>query len=393
MFVAVKSPCDGNVDAILVKYVLSVWPQFVEDRYVTTVCNIALSVKVSEQSTSALTRLILLAERRFFSQVTPTAVDISHTLLDGSNPLTYMTQGLYRREPGSRRLAYYDGLPAVAVDCTSEITATAAPDWEFVRFEVALSRSVAPGTCAAVRFWFHAPGVFAAAEDGLLRFDLPVQSEYPLMQFVSSRVLAARALPMLTIGADNLMGGMDVFIYQPLEFDGDDFNYPPSSRLLPDYDHLGRRGAPPRLKFAWTGTSFKPLPGTPILVTDRIVLRGTFRRRNRMNHIVNYNNYGPGIAGNVSAGAIAQNGNAIAVENPAEALRLLEQLRDAVGRVSGDPASDAVALHVDDIEELVRGRRFGTARERVSALAEAAKSLSERTAPVLDLVERLTHVL
>ena len=394
MFVPLKPDTEYSARPRVDKLVVSAWPQFVADRYAGTVCNVSIAVAVEALSPRPLQGLDLLVESRYLGH-RRRIEDITSTLLDPCNPLTYTTQGRYRRDPGSPTLRYYDGLPNVFADCGAQVGFVAEPAGPLARLRIRFADPVERGATRAVRFCFWAPGLFAAADDGALFFNLPFQSDSPLYQFGEPADLQRRQMPIVNVGADGLAGGLDVFFYMPLEYDGEDFSHEPFHSLLPNYDHLGRIVEPPRMKFAWPGVLLKPHPGSPLLLGDNVKLRGRFARRSRMTHNTYVNNG----SGNLFAEQVSQSAvgpNATTVVSPddlATILRSIDAMRRLLDGAEGEPAAELALVHVDQLDEAVRGGRLDVARRHLQPLAEAAKGLLDVAGPVLDLIDRVSHAL
>lgn len=387
---------EAAANATTTKFVLGAWPQFTDGAYSTCVCNLALTVTVAPSSPRGLTALILLAERHYFEQDEPGTLDISHTLLDPGNPLTHTTNGAYRRSsPAGELLRRYDGLPDVRVLSPTRIAAHGDPHWPYVRFDIALAEPIAPGATAALRFCFTAPGLFAAAGDGLLRFHMRLQSDFPLCQLAPPETYRPRVLPLVNVGRDGVAGGLDVFLYMPLDYDGEDFTVEPIARLLPDYDHLGRRQPTPRLKFCWSGQMLRAGRGTLISLGDRITIDGRFVRRTHAMAQNNFNNVtGTIITGSHTGPLLNSSAATLAAgDGRQEALRLLERLREALELEQDGAAGELSELHAEALEQAIRARHLGQARGRLRALGEGVKQLSATALPLLDTIEQIGRII
>lgn len=396
MLIPFKPTSAMLADACVDKLVLSAWPQFRDGHYVTTICNVAIVVSLAETSLARLPGIDLLIESRYLAGRSAIR-DITHTLLDASNPLSYTTQGAYRRDPGSDVLPRYDGLADVRAATGCAVSIARAARGPFHRVHVEFDRPVRPGGRRAVRFCFAAGGFFAAAPDGQLRFRLAFASDHPLGQFEDLTALRALEMPILNALAEGSAGGLDVFLFMPLEFDGEEFSSPPFHSLLPDYDHFGRQISPPRVKFAWPGVLLRPTPGALLIAGDNVTLHGHFRRRILMSapHIehLTLNGDGSVFFAPVTHSAVGAQAHAISVEDKDTARLILEQLHQLLASAEPGPSTALAQLHLSGVDEAVAAGRWDTVARRLQPLADAVAGIAEMSAPALDLIQRITDLL
>jgi hypothetical protein len=388
----VKLPEEGSCEATLDKLVVSVWPSFSDDgHYLTSVCNVSATVHVAETSRRGLDRLLfLLPASLCVLQAGPS--DISHTLLDGQNPLTYSTQGRYLKEPGADRLLAYDGVPDVAVDCAATIVLEHRPGDPMGRINVRFSRSIAPGETTAVRFCFEAPHLFAQSDDGALHFAFPIQDDSVVRQFVSDDVLEKINVPVLTVGDDEVSGGADVFFYVPLDFEGEHFTIDPVANLLPDYDHLGRRMPEPRRKFAWTGKSLFGAPGASIALGQNVCLAGVLKRRRPLVPADSSGTSGPILINSRVTGVVQGAGSTSSSGVDTRALlKLVDRLREEAEPLPAAEA-DLVKTHANGLETAVRSGDLPAARRRLGPLRKLGGAVLTQAPKVLDVVERIERI-
>lgn len=392
----VLRPANEPVDASVEKFVLGVWPIFDGERYLTSICNLSVTVGVASSSPCPLSQLVLLAEPRYFAGRPVQIMDIAYTLLEAENPITHTTKGTYRHAAGSRVLQRYDGLADVEVVDDACFKAHVEPSAAYRRLDVLLKESIRPGRRAAVRFCFVAGGVFAAAPDGELRFYLTMQSDFPICQMAPAAVYVPRTLALLSVASDGVAGGLDVFLYMPLGLEGDGFTIDPVARLLPDYDHLGRRMAQPRLKHCWSGQILHRSPGSLIEIGQRITIDGRFKRR----HMSTVNNHFNHVNGNVFTAPV--NGNVVnnranldvrQAHQSGEALHALEQLRGVISLHSTTQDAEIAQAHAGAIEAAIRDGRLSQAHGRLAALARACGDGAQIAAPVLEAIDHLARLI
>lgn len=391
--VPVKLAGEARCQAILEKVVFSVWPHFSGDgRYQTAICNLSVTVSVEEGSPQALSRLLFLLPPALCG---PDArpLDISHTLLDGQNPLTYSTQGRYLKEPGAERLLAYDGVPDVDVDCDATFALTHRANDPFGRIAVRFSRPVEAGQRKAVRFCFEAKHFFAESDDGALHFAFHIQDDSVLRQFAADPVLEGINLPMLTVGRDQISGGSDVFLYVPINFEGERFSTDPRGNLLPDYDHLGRQAPEPRRKFAWTGLTLFDAPGSTIELGQNLTIAGVFKRRRPIMPADMHGASGPIlINSSVSGSGVVQGaGSQHSGTTVRDLLALVDRLREEAEPLAADEA-DLVLTHADALEDSVRSGDIPAARRRLAPLRKVGSDVLAKAPGVLDVVERIQRI-
>ncbi len=395
LFLPAKSPRAGSVAATLVKAVLSVWPRVgVSGAYAGAVCNVSATLAVSPSSTASLERVFFLLPARICAQA-GAPFDISATLLDPTNPLSYTTQGRYRKAAGEDRLLSYDGLPDVAVDCESILSIRWSEREPLGRIAVRFSTPVAPGGTRAVRFCFEASNFFSESIDGGLHFQLPVQPDMVIRQQVSDEILERISLPTLSVGVDGISGGFDVFLYMPLDYVGESFSLEPAAGLLADYDHLGRLIDPPRRKFAWTGPRLFNSPGKTFALGEDLVISGEFRRRTpRMPNRQIINN----VAGSVFIDShIADSSithQTLTGASTGEVLDLLAEIREQANLLpAGDSRADLVQTHANAVGQAVEAGDTKKARGRLAQLRSAARGILDYSPHLIDLVERVGRLL
>jgi hypothetical protein len=395
LFLPAKSPRAGSVTATLVKAVLSVWPRIgASGGYAGAVCNVSATLAVSSSSPAPLERVLFLLPAGVCAQA-GAPFDISATLLDPTNPLSYTTQGRYRKAEGEDRLLAYDGLPDIAVDCESALSLSWSEGEPLGRLAVRFSTPVAPGSMRAVRFCFEASNFFSETIDGGLHFQLPVQSDMVIRQQVSDEVLERISLPTLSVAADGISGGFDVFLYMPLDYVGESFSLDPAAGLLADYDHLGRLIDPPRRKFAWTGPRLFKSPGKTFALGESLVISGEFRRRTpRMPDRQIVNN----VAGSMFIGSHITDSEithqTLAGASTGEVLDLLAEIHEQASLLpAGDSRADLVQTHAAAVGRAVEAGNAEKARSRLALLRSAAGGILDYSPRLLDLVERLGRLL
>ncbi len=394
LFLPAKSPVAGSVAATLVKAVLSVWPRVDSSGfYAGAVCNVSATLAVSPSSAASLDRVFFLLPAGICARA-GAPFDISATLLDPANPLSYTTQGRYRKAAGEDRLLSYDGLPDVVVDCDSRLSIRWSEQEPLGRIAVRFSDPVAPGGIRAVRFCFEASNFFSETIDGSLHFQLPVQSDLVIRQQVSDEILERISLPTLSVGADGISGGFDVFLYMPLDYLGESFSLEPAAGLLADYDHLGRLIDPPRRKFAWTGPRLFDSPGRTFSLGEALDISGEFRRRTpRMPDKIITN-----VAGSVFIDTEITDSQithqTLAAASTGEVLDLLAEIREQASLLpAGDPQADLVQTHANAVAQALEAGDPTKARSRLVLLRSAARGIVDYSPRVLDVVERVGRLL
>ncbi len=397
LFLPAKSPVAGAVEATLVKAVVSAWPRLSPGgAYAGTICNVSATVTVAPTSAEPLRGVLFLLPAALCVQA-GAPLDISATLLDPANPLSYTTQGRYRKEPGADRLLSYDGLPDVVVECVAAIDVRWVESEPFGRISVRFDSPVAPGETRAVRFCFEAHRFFSESADGALHFHVPIQSDEVIRQQLSDDLLERISLPTLSVAHDGISGGFDLFFYMPLEYEGERFSRDPASNLLTDYDHLGNQTEEPRRKFAWTGPNLFSRPGKTFALGENLAISGIFKRRAPMSNSQNVNNIAGSvfIGSTVSGSAVSHGGSATAAApSSQQLLELLEELRESARLLpADDPRVDLIETHANAVAASVREGEPDAALRRLPLLRDAAQGILEYSPRVLDLVDRVGRLL
>lgn len=395
LFLPAKSPRAGSIEATLVKAVLSVWPRVgAGGAYASSICNVSATFAVSPSSSTSLERIFFLLPAGICAHA-GAPFDISATLLDRANPLSYTTQGRYRKVAGEDRLLAYDGLPDVIVDCASVLSIRWSEQEPLGRIAVRFGTPVPPGGTQAVRFCFEAVNFFSESTDGALHFQLPVQSDQIIRQQVSDEILERISVPTLSVGADGVSGGFDVFLYMPLDYVGESFSFEPAAGLLTDYDHLGRLIEQPRRKFAWTGPRLFNSPGKTFALGEDLVISGEFRRRTpKMPEGQTVNN----VAGSMFVGSTVVGSpvthQTLSTGSTAEMLELLAEIREQAGLLpTNDPRADLVQTHANAIGHAVEAGDMAKAQGRLALLRASAKDILTYSPGLIDLVEKVGKLI
>lgn len=392
LFLPAKPSSAGTVMATMVKAVVSAWPRLSPaGAYAGTICNISATVAVEPSSAEPLRQLLFLLPARLCAQA-GALLDISATLLDRSNPLSYTTQGRYRKAAGSDRLLSYDGLADVIVECASTMDIRWFEREPLGRISIRFGSPVVPGETRAVRFCFEAPSFFSESADGALHFHIPIQSDEVLRQQASDDLLERVNLPTLSVARDGISGGFDTFFYMPLEYEGERFSIDPVASLLTDYDHLGNQVDEPRRKFAWAGPNLFSRPGSIFGLGENFAISGVFKRRApSMSNQQNVNN----ITRSVFIGSPVSGGSVSHQAAPVrDVLDLLEELRESARLLPvGDPRADLIDTHAIAIEASVREGESEAALRRLPGLRSAALAILDYSPRVIDLADRIGRLL
>lgn len=289
MILALKCQEEATALVDLPKAVFSFWPLLSQGRFARTACNISLCFRNLVVSPLAISSVCLIFRDRtiFRNQV----YDISATLLDRRNPLSYSFTGPYEKKPGEPLLLKYDGVTDVRVDSAALYRAESS--FGVQELKITFGQCLKPGEIVAIRFLFVSDRVFTSDSFERLHFSHTIFDESLARPLMTDDEIERRAIPALTVCDAKSSGGLDVFFYMPLEFEGESFSVDPLRRLMPEYDYVGNPTEQPFWKHCWPAALLtKTALDEPhyVRVGDRLTIAGTFEPVQKRMPIVNVKN-------------------------------------------------------------------------------------------------------
>lgn len=390
MLFATKLPGEHAALLVIPKMVVSVWPLLYEGALLASAYNAAIVVHNLPASPINATGMRIYFPGNFVSN--RKVRDISWTLLDPRNPLSYNFSGPYRKRPGAPILDYYDGVEDVAVDLGArhEIFDGDGKDYQYI--QITFSHSLPAAAKLGVRLLLQTRRLFFDGGDGSFHFSLPMLSESVAAPILGNSNLArAHGIPVLTIADTSESGGFDIFFYMPLSLRPESFNIDPVIRLLPQYDFMGRSTEAPLWKNSWPAARIHRSGRTvrSLQIGENTGVSGTYSLRERKPDVTINNR-----SGNVVVGSSISSSSLRAGEASLEELGIvLKQLLEALGDSPLDPETrDIVETHVLETSRAAEGGHPGVLRRTARSLARLGKGLattSPEAGKVVDLVGKL----
>lgn len=371
MILALKRQREASALVDLPKAVFSFWPVLSRGRFARTACNIGLCFRNLMTSPLTISGVCLIFRDRMIEG--NRIYDISSTLLDRRNPLSYSFSGPYEKKPGESLLLKYDGVTDVRVDSAALYRLESS--FGVQELEVEFSQSLKPGEIVAIRFLFMSDKVFAVDRLERLHFSHTIFDENVIRPLMTDDEIERRAIPALTACDSDSSGGLDVFFYMPLDFEGERFNIDPLRRLMPEYDYVGNPTEKPFWKHCWSAALLtRTAPNEPhyVRVGDRLTIAGIFEPAQKRMPIVSVKNRDGNIiiGGTLINSSVSARGSFSGEESGAvkylievlqgkvEALEIAEEDKDLIlsqanSLAQAEKSKGNLKVLVDNIESLV----------------------------------------